>query len=155
MSEKPDAYASEDATEKLLRQSKLPEPLRLAEHLEQTMQWPLHGKAADCLRKLHEELEATNRQVEILSDALSESRREIAAIMQAITDPENQPSQFGTVLMSDQSEKSAPVFKPCSCRWNGETQVQQCTLHAAHIDAIHEWAERAKAAEAKLREKNA
>lgn len=38
----------------------------------------------------------------------------------------------------------------CNCRWNGETQVQQCTLHAAHIDAIHEWAERAKMAEAKL-----
>jgi len=47
-----------------------------------------------------------------------------------------------------------PVFKPCSCRWKGEEQVQQCTLHAAHIEAIHEWAERAKAAEAKLKEKN-
>jgi hypothetical protein len=46
-----------------------------------------------------------------------------------------------------------PVFKPCSCRWKGEEQVQQCTLHAAHIEAIHEWAERAKAAEAKLKEK--
>jgi hypothetical protein len=44
-----------------------------------------------------------------------------------------------------------PVFKPCSCRWNGETQVQQCTLHAAHIEAIHEWAERAKTAESKLK----
>ena len=46
-----------------------------------------------------------------------------------------------------------PVFKPCSCRWKGEEQVQQCTLHAAHIEAIHEWAERAKSAEAKLKEK--
>jgi hypothetical protein len=46
-----------------------------------------------------------------------------------------------------------PVFKPCSCRWKGEEQVQQCTLHAAHIEAIHEWAERAKTAEAKLKEK--
>jgi hypothetical protein len=47
-----------------------------------------------------------------------------------------------------------PVFKTCSCRWKGETQVQQCTLHAAHIEAIHEWSERAKTAEAKLKDKN-
>ena len=46
-----------------------------------------------------------------------------------------------------------PVFKPCSCRWKGEEQVQQCALHAAHVEAIHEWAERAKTAEAKLKEK--
>lgn len=36
----------------------------------------------------------------------------------------------------------------CRCEWEGDIQVQQCTLHAAHVDAIHEWAERAKAAEA-------
>jgi hypothetical protein len=38
----------------------------------------------------------------------------------------------------------------CNCRWVGDVQTQQCTLHEAHVDAIHEWAERAKAAEAKL-----
>lgn len=47
------------------------------------------------------------------------------------------------------AEKPLPNLKPCSCRWNGDVLVQQCTLHQAHIDAIHEWAERAKAAEAK------
>lgn len=112
-----------------------PEALRLAD--ECGTGHPLEEdakQAANELRRLHAELES---------------------IKQAITDPENQPSQFGTVLMSDQTEKSVPVFKPCSCRWKGETQVQQCTLHAAHIDAIHEWADRAKTAEAKLREKNA
>lgn len=36
----------------------------------------------------------------------------------------------------------------CNCRWDGDTQVQQCTLHQAHVDAIHEWAERARGAEA-------
>jgi hypothetical protein len=36
----------------------------------------------------------------------------------------------------------------CNCRWDGEQQVQHCTLHEAHVDAIREWAERAKAAEA-------
>jgi hypothetical protein len=45
----------------------------------------------------------------------------------------------------------APVQQTCNCRWDGEVQVQQCTLHQAHVDAIHEWAERAKAAEAKLK----
>ena len=48
-----------------------------------------------------------------------------------------------------------PAQQTCNCRWEGEVQVQQCTLHEAHVDAIHEWAERAKAAEARLREKNA
>jgi hypothetical protein len=38
----------------------------------------------------------------------------------------------------------------CNCRWIGDVQTQQCTLHEAHVDAIHEWAERAKTAEAKL-----
>ena len=38
----------------------------------------------------------------------------------------------------------------CNCRWVGDVQTQQCTLHEAHVDAIHEWAERAKTAEAKL-----
>jgi len=46
-------YGSESDTDDLLRTSKLPEPLRLAQLLEQTMQSPLHGKAADCLRKMH------------------------------------------------------------------------------------------------------
>jgi hypothetical protein len=45
---------------------------------------------------------------------------------------------------------AAAVHQTCNCRWDGEVQVQQCTLHQAHVDAIHEWAERAKAAEAKL-----
>lgn len=43
------------------------------------------------------------------------------------------------------------VLQTCNCRWDGDTQVQQCTLHEAHVDAIHEWADRAKEAEAKLR----
>jgi hypothetical protein len=41
----------------------------------------------------------------------------------------------------------------CNCRWVGDVQTQQCTLHEAHVDAIHEWAERAKAAEAKLEQR--
>ena len=54
----------------------------------------------EALLQMEAELDATNKQVEILSDALAESRREVASIMQAITDPENQPSQFGTVTLA-------------------------------------------------------
>lgn len=52
------------------------------------------------------------------------------------------------------AQKPLPNLKPCHCRWNGDVLVQQCTLHQAHVDAIHEWAERAKTAEAKLKELN-
>lgn len=38
----------------------------------------------------------------------------------------------------------------CNCRWSGEHQVQWCGLHDAHREAIHEWAARAKTAEAAL-----
>lgn len=49
-----DQYASEEDTAELLRVGQLPKPLRLAAMLEKTMQWPLHGKAADCLREMYE-----------------------------------------------------------------------------------------------------
>jgi hypothetical protein len=48
-----DPYASEDATQELLRIGKMPEALRLADMLEKEMQHPGHGRAADCLRKMY------------------------------------------------------------------------------------------------------
>ena len=65
--------------------------------------------AADLFRMYGKYAETQGWQVEILSDALAESRRSInalvalaraderAALMQLFTDPENQPTQFGTV----------------------------------------------------------
>ena len=50
-------YSDEQETDKLLALSELPEPLRLAAHLEETVQFPLQGKAADELRRLHAENE--------------------------------------------------------------------------------------------------
>lgn len=47
-------------------------------------------------------------------------------------------------------QQAEPVLQTCNCRWNGDVQTQQCTLHESHVAAIHEWAERAKAAEKKL-----
>lgn len=62
-------------------------------------------------------------------------------------DMEQQKTQAITALKAVLAE---PVLQTCNCRWDGEVQVQQCTLHEAHVDAIHEWAERAKTAEKKL-----
>jgi hypothetical protein len=56
-------YASEEDTAELLRVSKLPKPLRLAAMLEKTMQWPLHGKSADCLREVHELLQRCENEM--------------------------------------------------------------------------------------------
>ena len=54
------------------------------------------------------------------------------------------------------NEAPQPAQQPpqttCNCRWEGDVQVQQCTLHEAHVASIHEWAERAKSAEKKLKE---
>ena len=47
-------YASNQDTADVIESSKLPTALHLANALEQTMQWPLHGKAADELRRLHQ-----------------------------------------------------------------------------------------------------
>ena len=110
-------YASEEAMEKYLQVNKLPEPLRLAAMLEETLQWPLHGKAADCLRRLHAEIEA---------------------IMQAITDPENQPSQFGTVLMKE---------------WQGLTE-EEVINRANQFHNPEMYARAVLWAEAKLKERN-
>jgi hypothetical protein len=44
----------------------------------------------------------------------------------------------------------ATLLTGCNCRWQGDDQVAWCELHAAHKEAIHDWAERAKTAEAKL-----
>jgi len=50
-------YNAEEDTAELVRVGKLPKPLRLAAMLEKTMQWPLHGKSADCLREMYELLQ--------------------------------------------------------------------------------------------------
>lgn len=56
-------YASEEDTEELLRLGKMPKPLRLAAMLEKTLQWPLHGKAADCLTEMYELLQQCENEM--------------------------------------------------------------------------------------------
>lgn len=58
-----DNYANEKDTAELMRVSKLPKPLRLAAMLEKTMQWPLHGKSADCLREMYELLQRCENEM--------------------------------------------------------------------------------------------
>ena len=55
-----------------------------------------------------------------------------------------------TVMENVRAALAEPVLQTCNCRWDGEMQMQQCTLHEAHVDAIKEWAQRAKFAEKKL-----
>lgn len=47
------AYSTDEDTQELIENSKLPLPLMLAARLEKTAQFPLHLVAADCLRKMH------------------------------------------------------------------------------------------------------
>jgi hypothetical protein len=58
-----DQYTTEEATAELVRVGKLPKPLRLAAMLEKTMQWPLHGKSADCLREMYELLQRCENEM--------------------------------------------------------------------------------------------
>jgi hypothetical protein len=47
-------------------------------------------------------------------------------------------------------QDAAPVAATgCACRWLGEVNESRCELHEAWHVAIHEWADRAKAAEAR------
>ena len=63
MNENQNQYATEEDTEELMRVSKLPKPLRVAAMLEKTMQWPLHGKSADCLREMYELLQRCENEM--------------------------------------------------------------------------------------------
>ena len=63
MNENQNQYGTEEDTAELMRVSKLPKPLRLAAMLEKTMQWPLHGKSADCLRETYELLQRCENEM--------------------------------------------------------------------------------------------
>jgi hypothetical protein len=62
------------------------------------------------------------------------------------TPPSGWPKRTQAAL----AQQAVPQMTGCNCRWDGGTQVQWCELHLAHKEAIHDWAERAKTAEAKL-----
>lgn len=70
-------------------------------------------------------------------------------VLPMIATPQAPIDGFGGNLDSA-FDAPAPDLKHCACEFDGDTCVSQCKLHAAHVDAIHEWAERAKEAEAKL-----
>ena len=49
-----------------------------------------------------------------------------------------------------QSVQPAALITNCTCKWNGDVYELRCDLHESWFVAMHEWAERAKTAEAKL-----
>ena len=75
-------------------------------------------------------------------------RREIETLRAALA--EDALQRFTDVNQELEAALAEPTLQTCNCRWDGEVQVQQCTLHEAHVDAIKEWAQRAKFAEKKL-----
>lgn len=88
---KTDNYAKVADTEELIRIGKLPTALLLAGHLEKTMQSPLHGKAADELRRLHaanidciDHFEAIKAERDALLAALKYHQEQTRPIQQTI-----------------------------------------------------------------------
>jgi hypothetical protein len=67
----------------------------------------------EALLHMEAELEATNRQVEILSDALAESRREVAAFKDV---QEPVATLFGSLPVYDTTPPAAPVQEPVNQR---------------------------------------
>jgi hypothetical protein len=61
-----------------------PLALRLADHLEQFRSFPSDLEAAAELRRLHTELEATNRNVEIIADELAKCNRAYGVMRDAL-----------------------------------------------------------------------
>ena len=55
-------------------------------------------------------------------------------------------------LIADALADHSPIAQTtgCACKWTGEVYESRCELHEAWHVAIHEWAKRAKAAEANL-----
>jgi hypothetical protein len=119
---------------------------------------------------LQAELDATNRQVEILSDALAESRREVAAlkavqepaawedvlgaIARGWTHPENAQKPMDVQLAVAIAKEIQDMYTtpPAAQRqWVGLTAGERDALFTKH----YQWDDYGKAIEAKLREKNA
>jgi hypothetical protein len=117
-----------------------------AEYFER--EWYLRG----------DELEATNRQVEILSDALAESRREVARL-KAVQEPAiKQGWDVDTLL--DKPAAQRPVAEPHkwvhATEWRGLTDEEIKRIGKLDLDSDYFglWFDFAKAIEAKLKAKN-
>lgn len=105
-------YASDADTEELTHLNSLPEPLRLAAMLEKTMQWPLHGKAADCLRKMHAALSEQSAQQQewrgpVDWEAVAADQAMTIAMMKAVQEPEFDRVKFERHWRKTRGEKKA------------------------------------------------
>ena len=116
----------------------------------------------DELREANAELDATNRQVEILSDALAESRREVAAL-KAVQEPVALVID-GVLVKSSLPEKyTGPLYTtpPAAQRqWVGlkpgeaEAFYNQFAKYQQEGPVLSGWFQFTKAIEAKLKELN-
>ena len=96
----------------------------------------LTRKASAELRRLQAELEATNRQVEILSDALAESRREVAAL-KALQEPVAwaNPSDLKNFDMKVRTN-GGPLHTVALCLCTPPAQEFVCSTGLCHYKAL-------------------
>jgi hypothetical protein len=99
-----------------------------------------------CEPIIQPEIKGHNAKPEQATNFPEEKLQEIAEYIGEVL---RQAARFGLVTLNFGTGEQT-----CNCRWVGDVQTQQCTLHESHVDAIHEWAERAKTAEEALRAKN-
>lgn len=59
---------------------------------------------------------------------------------------------YRAMLAASGAPTSTTPSMGCACRWIGDEYVERCDFHDAWHTALHEWAERARTAEALLRE---
>lgn len=137
-------------------------------------------KAQQSAARAHAELAETKRPLDAQMARLNQRVIDLTAELDALREPTtlaqqaepvawagNNPRTGVVELCSDKPTPSVmrdfkmrPLYagprptpeaeQTCNCRWNGDVQIKQCTLHQAHVEAIHEWAERAKDAERQL-----
>jgi len=96
-----DKYTTEEVTKELIQSSKLPEPLHLAAMLEQTLQSPLHGKAADCLRRMYAQAQAAQPAPE-----------QYAALEQALTRLQKRYGELEARLAANPTTEESLTVQP-------------------------------------------
>lgn len=84
-------YANDGDTNDLLKSGSDPLAIHLANALEKTMQYPLHGKAADELRRLSAERDDLLEALQVMVNRFSNYS----------TDQEDQPKTFGCHHMAE------------------------------------------------------
>lgn len=70
--------------------------------------------SVDLLNRQRDRIVELEVQLEVALVRLDEAHKEIDSMHQAITDPENKPSQYGTVLVKETGEQSVEDDSPAN-----------------------------------------